>query len=64
MFYNIGKLEDRKDMQINQGGKSYFGSWRYLLYLAINSSQGEVKPLSELINFACCEASVMAAWLQ
>jgi hypothetical protein len=56
----LEKLEDRKDMQINQGGFRYSANSRYLLYLAINSSQGEQKPLFELINFACCEASVMA----
>jgi hypothetical protein len=55
----LEKLEDRKDMQINQGGKRYSGNVWYLLYLSINSSQGEHKPLSELIDFACCEASVM-----
>jgi hypothetical protein len=57
----LEKLVDRKDMQINQGGKRYSGNLWYLLYLAINSTQGEQKPLSELIDFACCEASVMAS---
>jgi hypothetical protein len=55
----LEKLEDRKDMQINQGGFRYSANSRYLLYLALNSSQGEQKPLFEL-NFAYCEASVMA----
>jgi hypothetical protein len=57
----LEKLVDRKDMQINQAGKRYSGNIWYLLYLAINSTQGEQKPLSELIDFACCEASVMAS---
>jgi hypothetical protein len=63
MFLLLEKLEDGEDMQIIQGGKTHSGSWRYLLYLAINATQGELKQLLELIDFSCCEASVMAAWL-
>jgi hypothetical protein len=46
MFLLLEKLDDGEDMQIIQGGKTYSGSWRYLLYLAINSTQGELKQLS------------------